>query len=228
MRQFARFEPKPIYVIITTVVIMNRYTKLYAWIRKSFGESSFTIDEFRSTFPTSQAPKIIHDLLEEGYLERQNRGEYKALAPELLVDNIVKRDSKTQEVIHDSERKYAFTESSAVSIWTSGYYWTGFTKGFKPLHIKVLKEDLEYWEDFFKNSEASYSFPRESRTLFGFVYMLHPEEEFEFVEKDGRKVIPLQEVVEFCLDNELSYQPALEYLDKHYNIGYKKRTSVET
>ncbi len=207
---------------------MNRYTELYAWIRKSFGEDSFDIDAFRSTFPTSQAPKIIYDLVDQGYLKREKRGEYRAVDPKSLVNNIVESGSEAQEVIKDSRKKYAFCDSTAVSIWTSGYYWTGFTKGFKPLHIKVLKDDLSYWKSFFKKHRANYSLPDESKTLYGFVYMLHPEESFDAVDKNERKVISLGEVVDFCSENEISYQPALEYLDKEYDIGYKKRVSVDT
>ncbi len=58
--------------------------------------------------------------------------------------------------------------------------------------------------------------------------MLHPEESFDAVDKNERKVISLGEVVDFCSENEISYQPALEYLDKEYDIGYKKRVSVDT
>lgn len=206
---------------------MNRYTELYAWIRKSFGENSFDIEEFRSTFPTSQAPKVIHDLLGQGYLKRIKRGTYKAVGPESLVENIVERGSETKEVVKGSQKKYAFCDSTAVAIWTSGYYWTGFTKGFRPLHIKVLKRDIDYWRKFFKKHRTNYSLPEENKTLYGFAYILHPEQDFEVVEKDGRKIVPLKEVVDFCLQNKITYQPALEYLDQQYDIHYRKRVLVD-
>jgi hypothetical protein len=68
----------------------------------------------------------------------------------------------------------------------------------------------------------------ENKTLFGFVYILHPAGEIKAVEKDSYKVIPLEEVVEFCLAHEPIYQPALEYLDEHYSISYKERISLQT
>lgn len=205
---------------------MDRYTELYAWIVHSFGESEFSIGEFRATFPTPQAPKIIHDLVEQGYLERVKRGIYRAVKPESLVKNVVKASGK--DVLEFAERKYAYCKSNAVAIWTDGYYWTGFTKGFKPRHIKVREKDLGYWQKFFKEHDVDYALEWESRTLYGVVYILHPEDDFEVEEKNGFKVIPLEEVVSYCLENELSYAPALEYLDEHYNIGYKAKESLKT
>ena len=37
-------------------------------------------------------------------------------------------------------------------------------------------------------------------------------------DKDGISVIPLKEVIEFCQANELTFRPALEYLDDRYDL----------
>ncbi|MFQ6116988.1 MAG: hypothetical protein ACE5LQ_01840 [Candidatus Bipolaricaulia bacterium] len=205
---------------------MDRYTELYAWIFHSFGEAAFSIDEFRATFPTSQAPKVIHDLVGQGYLERVKRGVYRAVRPGRLIESVVR--AGRGDVLEEAERKYAYCGSNAVAIWTDGYYWTGFTRGFNPRHIKVRERDLDYWEEFFRKHARTYAVEGESRTLYGLVYILHPEEDFAVEERDGYKVIPLEEVVSYCLENELSYSPALEYLDEHYDIGYRRREALTT
>ena len=205
---------------------MDRYTELYAWIFHSFGEEEFSIDQFRATFPTSQAPKVIHDLVEHGYLERVRRGIYRAVKPGTLIESVVR--SGGEDVLGEAERKYAYCGSNAVAIWTDGYYWTGFTKGFKPKHIKVRETDLDYWKRFFRGHGCNFVLEGESRTLYGVVYILHPEEDFEVEEKNGFRVIPLEEVVSYCLENELSYSPALEYLDERYDIGCRSRESLAT
>lgn len=207
---------------------MNQYTELYAWIRHSFNNESFTIEAFRSVFPTSQAPKVIHDLISEGYVQRVSRGVYKAVEPRQLITSVINMSSATREVIKDTQRKYAYCDSTAVSIWTDGYYWTGFTKGFRPIHVKVLKRDIPYWQGFFEEHGARYALADENRTLFGFVYIIHPEQDFDAVEKNNNTVIPLEETVQFCLKHEMVYQPALEYLDEHYSIGYRSREFVRT
>jgi hypothetical protein len=205
---------------------MNQYTELYAWIRHSFGNESFTIEAFRSVFPTSQAPKVIHDLIQQGYVQRVSRGVYRAVEPKEWIASIITKGSAWKKIIKSAQRKYAYCDSTAVSIWTEGYYWTGFTKGFRPIHIKVLKKDISYWREFFEGHAARYAMAEENRTLFGFVYIIHPEQDFDAVEKNGDKVIPLEEVVRFCLEHEMAYQPALEYLDEHYGIGYRSRAFV--
>lgn len=202
---------------------MDRYTELYAWVIHSFGEEEFSIDQFRATFPTSQAPKVVHDLGEQGYLERVARGVYRAVRPDRLIETVV--SSEAEDVLEKAEAKYAYCQSNAVAIWTDGYYWTGFTKGFRPRHIKVKEQELGYWQEFFREQGANCAVEGQSRTLFGVVYVLHPEHDFEVEEKNGFKVVPLQEVVDYCLERELSYAPALEYLDEKYGIGYTARES---
>lgn len=209
------------------IVIMNKI-ELYAWISHAFGREEFGIDDFRVMFPTSQAPKVIHDLVDYGYLERVERGKYRVADPENLINEIVKRVMEKKGVIKDAKRKYAYRDSSAVSIWTDGYYWTGFTKGFIPIHIKVRRRDLNYWERFFREKGTNYALENNRKTLYGVVYILHPEEDFESVEKNGYSVIPLDEVVDWCLEKEMIYQPALEYLDEKYSIGYRRREYIAT
>ena len=203
---------------------MNQCTELYAWIRFSFNDGRFSIDDFRAIFPTSQAPKVIHDLVKEGYLRRVERGVYRAVRPKSLIESIVHRSCETKDIVRESKRTYAYCDSTAVAIWTDGYYGASFTKGFKPLHIKVLKKDLSSWKRFFEERRVRYVLLDENRTLFGSVFILHPEENLQAAAKNGYKVVPLEEVVKFCLAHESIYHPALENLDKHYNIGYRKRS----
>ncbi|MBI4173588.1 MAG: hypothetical protein HY519_02605 [Candidatus Aenigmarchaeota archaeon] len=207
---------------------MNQYTELYAWILNSFGYREFDMDSFRATFPSGHPHKVIHDLVKHGYLVRTRHGAFHAIVPEQLVEGIVQKGFRARNIVAKAERKYAYTQSSAVPIWTDGYYWTGFTKGFRPMHIKVLVKDLAYWGRFFVSNNARYSLANESRTLFGFAYILHPENGFKAVERDGVWVEPLDETVQFCLEYEAAYEPALEYLDERFGIGYRRREALQT
>ena len=121
---------------------MNRYTKMYGWLYNTFGNNIFTIDDFRMTFPSSQPTKIIHDLIKLDFMKRVKRGKYQIMKPEDFVKRIVKENLEKDDILQKSDKKYAFTNSTAVNIWTDGYYWTDFTKGFKPIHIYILKKDI--------------------------------------------------------------------------------------
>jgi len=204
---------------------MDRYTELYAWMWKVFEREEFSLDRFRSVFPTSQAAKVIHDLAKKGYIKRVKRGVYKVTEPEEFIRKISEQEPQ-DGILDESGMDYAFCESTAVTIWTDGYYWTGFTKGFRPVHIAVKKKDLNSWKKFFRKKGLKYALEGESKTLYGKVYILHPRKSLQVVLKDGLKVIPLEEVVDFCLEREIGYEPALEYLDEKYGIGYTRRESL--
>ena len=205
---------------------MDKYTELYAWMWKSFGGEEFTIDEFRMVFPTSQAAKVVHDLAAKGYIYRVRRGTYRLTEPGDFVSNISGREPD-DTVLEEAGKDYALCESTAVAIWTDGYYWTGFTKGFRPVHIAVRKRDLKDWRAFFRKKRARFAVEGESRTLYGKVYILHPRESVRSEDREGSRVVPLDEVVGFCLEREMAYEPALEYLDEKYGIGYPRREALE-
>ena len=198
---------------------MNRYTKLYGWLYTTFENKTFTIDDFRMIFPSPQPTKIIHDLIKLDFMKRVKRGKYKVVQPKDFVKKIVKENLEKDDVLKKSNKKYVFTDSTAVNIWTDGYYWTDFTKGFKPIHLNILKEDISYWEKFFRQNDAEYVFERENKTLFGLTYILHPKKKITVKNKDGNFVVPLEKIVEFCQKNIYLYRPALEYLDKKYNLN---------
>ena len=197
---------------------MNKYTKMYGWIFEAFGNEEFSLNEFRATFPSTQHAKVIHDLIHLGYLERINRGRYKTISPERFVSGMVKRNLEKEDILKQVTREYAYCDKDAVVIWTDGAYWTGFTRGFKPIHVKVMQRDLKYWKNFFEKNDAEFAIIGEKRTLFGLMYILHPTSSLEMVIKDDLPVIPLKRVVDFCKKNVLLYKPALEYLDKKYGL----------
>ena len=212
-------------MVITIGVIMDKYTELYAWVWKAFRGEPFSMDQFRSTFPTSQGPKVTHDLVKKGYLRRMGRGIYGAVEPSDFIGKIA-TEGNDLGLVEKAGKEYAFCESTAVSIWTGGYYWTGFTKGFRPVNLAIRKRDAAFWRRFFRKAGVKIAFEGESRTLYGQVFVLHPREHLSYEEKEGLKVVPLKEVVEFCLKRELAYEPALEYLDEKYHIGYGRREQM--
>jgi hypothetical protein len=205
------------------MVIMNRYTKMYGWLYNTFENNTFTIDDFRMIFPSPQPTKAVYDLIKLDFMKRVKRGKYKIVKPKDFVNKIVQENLDKDDILKQAERKYAYSESTAVKIWSDGYYWTDFTKGFKPIHIKVLKKDIEYWTDFFRRNDVEYVFDDIHKTLFGLTYIVHPVDKFEIELKDGISVVPIAETVKFCKKNEFVYRPALEYLDKKYKLHIIKK-----
>jgi hypothetical protein len=202
---------------------MNRYIELYAWMWRSFGREEFTIDRFRMVFPTDHAAKVIHDLVEIGYIQRLGRGRYFLTTP----DDLVRRLS-TQEVddrmLEEFGREYAFCDSTAVAIWTDGYYWTGFTRGFRPVHIAVKEKDVADWKAFLRRNRIRFAVEGSGGTLYGKVYMLNPRPSLRIEVRNGAKVVPLEETLRLCQDRAIAYGPALEYLEqKHGSSSMRKK-----
>jgi hypothetical protein len=192
---------------------------MYGWLFNSFGNKTFTIDDFRMIFPSPQPAKVIHDLIKLNFMTRVKRGIYKVVQPNDFVKKVVKENLEKKDILKSSIKKYTFTDSTAVSIWTDGYYWTDFTSGFKPVHISILKKDMAYWEKFFRQNDCEYVFEGENKTLFGLTFVLHPRERIKIDDKNGNFVVPLKEVLDFCQKNIYLYRPALEYLDKKYKLN---------
>jgi hypothetical protein len=181
--------------------------------------NQFTIDDFRMMFPSSQPTKTIHDLITLHFMRRIHRGTYQIIRPEDYVRDIVRQNVNHDGIVSQAEKPYAYCRSTAVTVWTDGYYWTDFTKGFKPIHIQVFSKDVSYWTDFFKRHDVEYIFVHEKKTMFGVTYIIHPHQSMIITIKDGDPVIALQETIQFCKENMLLYRPAMEYLDNKYHLG---------
>jgi hypothetical protein len=82
-----------------------------------------------------------------------------------------------------------------------------------------VSKDVAYWIDFFKSHDAEFVIAGEHKTLFGITYVIHPVTTVIVERKDGDPVISLNETIQFCKKNSLLYRPALEFLDKKYNLG---------
>jgi hypothetical protein len=196
---------------------------MYGWMYEAFGTKEFTMNEFKVVFPSPQHAKVIYDLEKLHFINRINRGKYRVIEPDEFIHDIVKYNLKQENILDQAKRKYAYCDSDAVAIWSDGYYWTGYTKGFKPIHIRVLKKDLNYWTDFFDTYGVEYVIVNDNKTLFGLTFILHLTNKLKIEEKNGIFVIPLEQVLEFCRSNELTYRPVLEYFDEHYNLNLFER-----
>jgi hypothetical protein len=207
---------------------MNRYVELWSWVLEVFGEKAFTLDEFRAVFPSPDPAKVVHDLAGLNLISRVETGTYKAVRPTELSRRLVEESMSKEKILGKTTKPYALSHDDAVRVWTDGYYWTGFTPGFKPVHIEVNKADVEEWERFFDENNADHAFEDERRTLFGLVFILHPVPRVHRTIKNGVPVIPLSRVEAFCKERVGTYGPALEYLQHKYGSEILVRQHVQS
>src|SRR6266508_2776518 len=120
----------------------STYEHLYAWTIAAFGGEPFDIGAFRQTFPSPDAAKVLSDLRRLGYLESTGRGAYRIVGPERRLRALVEDEERGFGLPGRSDLPHAYCDETAVTIWTDGGYWTGFTRGFRPLHLRVSGKDL--------------------------------------------------------------------------------------
>lgn len=183
---------------------------------------AFTVREFSSTFLSPDPNKVLHDMVEKGFLERVGWGSYRVNSPR---EYLTRRNnvSKAYELLNEAHNEYAFVGPDAVFFWTKGGYQVDRFFGFYPIHLRVKKGDLDEWKRFFKSRGKRFCVKGEPvrETLFGLFYILYPEVDFEIEKVEEYPVVPLKEAVEYCMKRIYSYEPALEMLDEAYNLGIK-------
>lgn len=192
----------------------NRYDGLYAWMIAAFGDREFTIDDFRATFPSPAAAKVLSDLRRLGYAEASRRGAYRLIAPEARVRAVVDSERRVFNLVDRAGLPYAYCDATAVTVWTDGGYWTGSTPGFRPIHIRVGRADRVRWLRFFRGHGALAAVEGSRETLFGIVHVLHLVGSVRSVEHEGTRVVPAREVLAWAQARPYVYEPALPLLRK--------------
>ncbi|MEF8874749.1 MAG: hypothetical protein V5A88_08815 [Candidatus Thermoplasmatota archaeon] len=181
--------------------------------------------------------KWISELEEIGVVERDEGikivdeefiAEFKELGKGMLRRNLELEEAYL--LPNFSGLSYAFTKTDAVFIWTKGGYQIARSKEDYPLFIKILREELEEWKDYFEDLSVKYSVEERSNDEDGIYFVLFPVEEFESEWIENTSVIPLKETVRWAKKYEVNFQPALEMLDEMHDlkldIRYKERGRV--
>ena len=158
----------------------------------------------------SMKKKIFSILLNAGWITKKSRNSYSCVKHKKEGTGLV--EFKVQEVIKEAKRPYAFTNLSAVEIWSDySYVQRGIEKS--PYFIKVFKKDLRYWKEFF-NGKNIPNYVNEGSTI-GEYAILIPVPTINAVDKEGLKVEPLRQVLKIAKENEM-YSYAYNYMRGKY------------
>jgi len=173
-------------------------------------EEEFKQSELDWIVGQSMKKKIFSLLLRAGWIKKQSDNTYICINPEIVINSLL--EFKVPQIIKEAEKDYAFTNLSAVEIWSDySYVQRGIEKS--PYFIKVLKKDLKYWKNFF-NSHNIPNYVNEGTTI-GEYMILIPVQKLNFVEKEGYKVESLKETIKLAKLNEM-YLYAYNYIRNKY------------
>ena len=161
----------------------------------------------------SMKKKIFSILLKAGWIAKESRDSYRCVEPDKVVKGLV--EFKVPELIKEAKKPYAFTNLSAVEIWSDySYVQRGIEKS--PYFVKVLSKDLKYWKEFF-NKRNIPNYVNEGSTIGEYVILM-PVDKINGVEKEGLKVESLKKTLKTAKENEM-FSYAYNYMRKKYGAA---------
>lgn len=177
---------------------------------KHGSRESFKQSELDWIVSQSMKKKIFSVLLRSGWIKKDSKIQYKCLEPENIIKSI--SQFKVPEIMGEAKRSYAFTNLSAVELWSDySYVQRGIEKS--PYFIKVLKKDLGYWKDFFNKFDIP-NYINEGSTIGEYIIFI-PVTKINAEEKYGLKVEPLSKTLKIAKQNSM-YRYAYNYMRKKY------------
>ena len=185
--------------------------KAYALFFAKHGtKEEFKQSELDWIVSQSMKKKIFSLLLKSGWIKKHSIKTYVCIPPEKIITGLL--ELKVPGLIKKAEREYAFTNLSAIEIWSDySYVQRGIEKS--PYFIKILKKDLKYWKNFFNKSNIP-NYVNNGATIGEYVILI-PVRKLRFIEKEGYKVESLRDTMKLAKSNEI-YLYAYKYMRKKY------------
>ncbi len=185
--------------------------KAYALLFSKHGvQGEFRQSELDWIVSPSMKKKIFSLLLRSGWIRKNQKGNYSCTSPSEAITGLL--EFRVPEIIQNAEKPYAFTQLSAVEIWSDfSYVQRGMEKS--PYFIKVLRKDLKYWTAFFNNNEIP-NYIGSGATIGEFIILI-PVKSLSYDEKNGFKVDSLNEAMQYAKSNDV-YAYASEYMESKY------------
>jgi hypothetical protein len=179
------------------------------YLKHSLTET-FMQNELDFIVSNSMKKKIFSLLLRNGWIKKKSRDKYKCVNPKVIFNGLL--EFKVPNIIKNAEKSYAFTDLSAVEIWSDYcYVQRGIERS--PYFINVLKKDLRYWKNFFSNHSIPY-YVNDGSTIGEYIILI-PVNKLSYINKDDFKVISLRETLKIAKNNEM-YNYPYNYMREKY------------
>jgi len=158
----------------------------------------------------SMKKKIFALLLKCGWIQKKTPQTYVCTNPSEAVQGLL--DFRVPDIIKEASKPYAFTQLSAIEIWSDfSYIQRGRDKS--PYFIKVLPKDLKYWKKFFNKHEIPNYV--NSGTTVGEYVILIPVKKISSEIKNSVLVEALSETLKYAKANDI-FAYAVEYMERKY------------
>jgi hypothetical protein len=170
----------------------------------------FTQNELDWIVGQSMKKKIFSLLLNSGWIAKKSKNTYVCLSPQEIFKKIL--EFKVPQIIEKAIKKYAFTNLSAIEIWSDySYVQRGIENS--PYFIKVLRKDLNYWKSLFNKNKVP-NYVKEGSTIGEYVIFI-PVDKIEATKKGNLQVEKLKETMNMAKENNI-YLYAYNYIKDKY------------
>lgn len=170
----------------------------------------------------------IEKLVDAGIIKRKGQtvkinknskiySEFSEFIKKILMEKISISDAYSLPNLSGLE--YAFTFTDAVFIWTKGGYNIGRSMDSYPIFIEVLDAEIKQWFEFFERFSIKATKKIERKKDIYFIII--PKKKIEKEEIENVFVIPLKKTVAYAKKYVYNFEPALEMLNKMYNLKIK-------
>ncbi len=189
----------------------------YAILRSRFGSDSFPADYLSWFVSRGMVKKTLHMLEHAGWIRRVEKGSYVCRNADEIFRSMV--EFRVPRLLSEAGMKYAYTEASAVEVWTD-YSYIQRSWEHSPYFVKVLRSDLDRWVSYFRIHKVKVFISRPELAMGEFV-ILKPADELAIVTHNGLPVDPLKLAVSYSEKNVHTFEYPLAYLKAKFKVKPK-------
>ncbi len=190
-------------------------------MRSRFGSDSFPADYLSWFVSRGMVKKTLHMLEHAGWIRRVEKGSYVCRNADEIFRSMV--EFRVPRLLSEAGMKYAYTEASAVEVWTD-YSYIQRSWEHSPYFVKVLRSDLDRWVSYFRIHKVKVFISRPELAMGEFV-ILKPADELAIVTHNGLPVDPLKLAVSYSEKNVHTFEYPLAYLKAKFKV--KPRVEID-
>jgi hypothetical protein len=193
----------------------------YAILRNRFASDSFPADYLSWFVSKSMTKKTLHVLEHAGWIRRVEKGKYVCANADDIFKSMI--EFRVPNLLKEAGMKYAYTDASAVEVWTD-YSYIQRSWEHSPYFVKVLRNDLGTWVDYFRKHKVRVFTSKPDLALGEFV-ILKPEEKLAYETHNEMPVDPLESAVTYSEKYIESFEYPLAYLKAKFKV--KPRVEID-
>ncbi len=189
----------------------------YAILRNRFASDSFPADYLSWFVSRSMVKKTLHTLERAGWIRRVEKGSYACKNADDIFKSMI--EFKVPRLLSEAGMRYAYTEASAVEVWTD-YSYIQRSWEHSPYFVKVLRSDLGRWVNYFRKHKVKVFTSKPELSIGEFV-ILKPDTGFANVTHNGLPVAPLELAVAYSEKHIHTFEYPLAYLKAKFKVKPK-------